>query len=112
MVEIRSYHYEPGKFEAYKVWALDEAVPYLKENLDIVGFWIDNGISPELSGSSPAPQPIGSANITWIIRWPDMEARNIGHEKIFQGADWANIWERHPDANGYLQMEARFADEI
>ncbi|MFT5562604.1 MAG: hypothetical protein ACI9Z9_002488, partial [Litorivivens sp.] len=26
-VEIRSYHYDPTQFYAYKKWALDEAVP-------------------------------------------------------------------------------------
>tara|TARA_A100001037_G_C15138001_1_gene632121 strand:- start:1532 stop:1870 length:339 start_codon:yes stop_codon:yes gene_type:complete len=112
MVEIRSYHYNPEKFEAYKNWAINEAVPYLKANLDIVGFWIDNGDSPEISGSQPADQPIGSANITWIIRWDDMESRNSGHKKIFEGSGWGEIWSRHPDAKGYLQMEARFADEV
>ena len=45
MFEIRCYHYLPEKFEAYKKWAIDEAVPFLKENLDVVGFWIDNGLS-------------------------------------------------------------------
>ena len=28
--EIRQYHYDPGKFDAYKVWALKEAIPFLK----------------------------------------------------------------------------------
>ena len=49
MVEIRSYHYDPAKFEAYKVWAVEEAVPFLKANLDIIGFWMDNGTPPEVS---------------------------------------------------------------
>ena len=34
MFEIRCYHYLPEKFEAYKKWAVDEAVPFLKENLN------------------------------------------------------------------------------
>jgi hypothetical protein len=112
MDEIRSYHYDPDRFEAYKQWALDEAVPYLKANLNIVGFWIDSGIPAQVSGKSPSAMELGSANITWIIRWADKAARDEGHRTLFGGAGWKDIWSRHPDVDGYLQMEARFADEI
>ena len=110
MVEIRSYHYDPAKFAAYKKWAVEEAVPFLKANLNIIGFWMDNGTAPEVSGSSPMEMPLGSANITLIIGWDNMEDRNEGHKRVFQGDGWQAIWARHPDANGYLQMEARFAE--
>lgn len=112
MVEIRSYHYDPAKFEAYKVWAVEEAVPFLKANLDIIGFWMDNGTPPEVSGASPMDLPLGSANITWIIGWDSIQARAEGHQRVFQSEGWQDIWSRHPDANGYLQMEARFADPV
>lgn len=112
MFEIRSYHYDPNQFEAYKQWAIDDAVPYLKANLDIVGFWIDNGEAPELSGADPAEHKHGSANITWIIRWDSKAARDEGHKTLFQGDGWQAVWAKHPDANGYLQMEAKFADEL
>ena len=112
MYEIRNYHYEPSKFEAYRQWAVDEAVSFLKANLDIVGFWVDNGDAPEVSGSDPAPGKHGAANITWIIRWDSKEARDEGHKLVFGGDGWKAIWARHPDANGYLQMEAKFADEM
>ena len=48
MFEIRNYHYEPTKFDKYQKWATKEAVPYLREHLDLVGFWMDNG---EATGS-------------------------------------------------------------
>ena len=112
MVEIRSYHYDPAKFAAYKTWAIEEAVPFLKANLNIVGFWLDNGTPPEIGGSNPADMPLGSANITWIIAWDSMEDRAEGHKRVFQGEGWQDIWSRHPDANGYLQMEARFAESV
>ena len=112
MDEIRSYHYDPEKFEAYKKWALEEAVPFLKDNLNIVGFWLDNGKAPELSGATPMDMPLGSANVTWVIRWESEEDRAEGHARIFGGPAWQDIWSRHPDANGYLQMEARFADPV
>ena len=112
MFEIRNYHYDPTKFDAYKTWAIKEAVPYLKEKLDLVGFWVDNGETPELKGSAPVTHKHGAANITWIIRWDSMEARNQGHATVFQGKGWKDIWANHPDTNGYLQMEAKFADEV
>jgi hypothetical protein len=112
MYEIRSYHYVPEKFEVYRKWAVDDAVPFLKANLDIVGFWISNGDEPELTGSDPQPIKHGVANVTWIIRWDDREAREEGFKNVLGGEGWAKVWAKHPDADGYLQMEARFADEL
>lgn len=112
MYEIRCYHYDPTKFEAYKEWGVELAVPYLKAHLDLVGFWIDNGIEPELMGSDPQPNKHGSANITWIIRWDSKEARDEGHKNLFGSEGWKDLWAKHPDAGGYLQMEARFADQL
>ena len=106
--EIRNYHYDPAKFEAYKKWAIDEAVPFLKANLDIVGFWMDSGEPPELSGPRKMELPLGSANITWIIRWNNMQERAEGHARVFQSKGWLDVWSHHPDQNGYLQMEAKF----
>ena len=111
MFEIRNYHYDPTKFDLYKKWAVDEAVPYLKANLDIVGFWMDNGDPPEVSGSAAMDLKLGSANVTWIIRWESMDARNEGFKQVFAGDDWQAVMDKHPDADGYLQMEAKFADE-
>ena len=112
MIEIRSYHYDPDKFEAYKKWAVEEAVPFLKANLDLVGFWLDNGTPAEVSGSRPMDMELGSANITWAIRWDSTEARQKGFDEVLGGDGWQAIWARHPDANGYLQMEARFTEEV
>ena len=36
--EFRNYHYEPSKFDAYRRWATNHALPYLREKLDVVGF--------------------------------------------------------------------------
>ena len=112
MDEIRSYHYDPKKFDAYKKWALEEAVPFLKANLNIVGFWLDSGIPAEVSGRTPMDMPLGSANVTWVIRWDSKEARDRGHKEVFGGKGWQEIWSHHPDADGYLQMEARFAEPV
>ena len=111
MFEIRNYHYDPSQFDAYKTWIVEEALPFLKANMDVVGFWMGNVEPPIVSGSSPMDLPHGSANVTWIIRWDSMEARNRFHKEVFNGEDWRKIWANHPDSNGYLQMEARFSEE-
>jgi len=106
--EIRDYHYRPDLFDAYRKWA-EDAVVVLRRRLDVVGFWIDEGHdAPEITGSRPIQSPIGSANVTWIIRWESKAARDLAMKDAFGGADWQQVWARHPDPNGYLQMSARF----
>ena len=111
MFEIRQYHYDLTKFDLYKNWANKEAVPHLKTKLDLVGFRMDNGKKPDLKGSDPIQHKHGAANITWIIRWDSMNARNQGHATIFKSKEWRDIWANHPDANGYLQMAVKFAEQ-
>lgn len=111
-VEIRNYHYDPSKFEAYRQWALHDAVPFLKANFDVVDFWLDNGEAPELTGKDPMSLKHGSANVTWIIRWESMNQRIESHKAVFQSDGWREIWAKHPDPNGYLQLEARFAESV
>ncbi|MDO3387613.1 hypothetical protein QWI17_17350 [Gilvimarinus sp. SDUM040013] len=107
--EIRNYHYDPAQFDAYKVWLLEEAAPFLRENLNVVGFWVGNAQAPEINGASPMELSLGSANVTWIIRWGSMQERAKTNEQLFAGEQWQKIWAKHPDPNGYLQVESRFA---
>ena len=49
--EIRDYHYRPDIIDKYKTWA-EAAVVVLRDKLDVVGFWIDEGQHvPEITGS-------------------------------------------------------------
>ncbi len=109
--EIRDYHYRPDIFEAYKAWA-EKAVPVLRAKMDVLGFWIDNGTPPEITGTSPVDSPIGSANVTWIIRWDSQAAREKGFQAAITSEEWQAVWAEHPDPNGYLQMSARFMDAM
>ena len=74
LFEIRQYHFNPDLFEAYKQWAKTEAVPHLAKELDVLGFWVNTSDAPELKGE-PQDQ-LGSANVTWIVRWQDLAHRN------------------------------------
>jgi hypothetical protein len=38
--------------------------------MDVVGFWIITADPPEILGA------LGTANVTWIIRWRDIAHRN------------------------------------
>jgi hypothetical protein len=112
MYEIRDYHYRPDLIEGYKKWA-EAAVVVLRDKLDVVGFWIDEGdIEPEISGSNTIDSPIGSANVTWIIRWASKEARDATMQTAFSGEAWDAVMAKHPDPNGYLQISSRFMEEI
>ena len=111
MYEIRNYQYDPSQFDAYKKWVVDEALPFIKANTDLVGFWMDNVEPPEISGSDHMNLNLGSANVTWVIRWDSMEARNRFQVEVFDAEDWQKIWANHPDPNGYIHMEVRFANE-
>ena len=83
IIEIRDYHYRRDIFAAYRKWAEEEAVPVLRRHMDVQGFWVDGGIELEISGTNPIDSPIGSANITWIIRWESKEARDAGFAELF-----------------------------
>lgn len=108
IVEIRDYTIEAEWFERYKVWAIEEAAPWLKANLDVIDFWMDDGIDAEVSGSSPSVSANGQANVCWIIRWPSLDARKEQFGEIMSHPDWQKIWANHPNENSYLQMNARF----
>ena len=59
IVEIRDYTIEEKWFAKYKEWANEFAAPWLKNNLDVIDFWMDSGIPSEVTGSSPQVSPNG-----------------------------------------------------
>ena len=107
IVEIRDYHYDAERFDAYRVWAA-EAVPVLQRLLDLLGFWLDAGVPARIMGSDPMELPHGSANVTWMIRWNDMEERERVWEEMWDDTGWQEVWDRHPRFDGYLHMSVRF----
>jgi hypothetical protein len=109
--EIRNYHFRPDLIDAYKAWAKNEAIPHLASQLDVLGFWINSKDAPELNG---APQdPLGTANVTWIIRWRDLAQRNEVLPRILSSPAWQDIFSRVPEGSAsYLRIEAKFADAL
>jgi hypothetical protein len=110
--EVRDYHFRPDRIGAYRQWAT-EATKVLRDKLDVVGFWIDEGaIEPEIKGTDPMTSPLGSANVTWIIRWDSKAERDERWAVAFGSDEWNAVWATHPDPTGYRQISARFMDAV
>ena len=109
--EIRNYHFEPSRFAAYKEWGEREAIPYLARELDLVGFWVNTEDAPEVRGLPH--DEIGTANVTWIIRWRDLDQRNEVLPRVFATSEWQDIFSRVPGGlASYLRIEAKFAEAV
>lgn len=112
LYEIRNYHFDPERFDAYKRWAAEEALPFLKRELDLVGFWVNNEEPADVIGEPM--DAMGSANITWIIRWSDKATRDATMERVFGGdEEWAGIFARVPGGfASYKRMESKFTEAL
>ena len=108
IVEIRDYTIDPARFAEYKKWAEEYAAPWLKVILDVIEFWMDEGLDAEVGGSDPQVSANGQPNVTWIIQWPDKETRDAEFRKRLSHQEWAEIRSHHPCPDAYLQTNARF----
>jgi hypothetical protein len=112
LFEIRNYYVKPDLLEAYKAWGRSEAIPYLSQQLDVVGFWfITKDAPPEIHGE---PQDeLGPATVTWIIRWNDVAHRNDLMRRLLSSAAWTDIVSRRPGGSAtYLRTESRYAESL
>ena len=112
IVEIRDYTIKADWIDDYKDWADNIAAPWLKNNLDVIDFWVDTGIEPEVGGSSPVVSPNGQPNVCWIIRWSSKEDRDLGFAALKMNEEWQEIWSKHPNENSYLHKNVRFMKAI
>lgn len=113
LFEIRCYYFEPTRFEEYKIWLEKQAWSYFASKMDIVGFWLDNGMAPEYGGSLPQDKDIRPANITWIIRWQNREQRDKVWKEVWSDSECQAIFSTVPGGTeSYLRTEARFATEF
>ena len=108
--EIRNYHFDPALFEDYKVWAKTKALAYLDRELDLIGFWATSE-GTEIIGADM--DELGSANITWIIRWPDKATRDAQFGTIMDTDEWKEIFATVPGGMAsYKRMEAKFTESL
>ena len=66
------------------------------------------GLEAEIAGSDADPSRHGLANVCWIIRWPDRDARDEGYRAFVRDPGWQEIWSRHPNPDAYLEINVRF----
>ena len=105
--EVRDYHYRSERIDAYRDWAA-LATGILGDRMDLVGFWVDVGIPGEVMGSDPMDLAHGPANVTWIIRWENMEQRETVWDALWEDREWSEVWAVHPGFDDYLHMSVRF----
>ncbi len=107
--EIRNYYVEPAVLNDYEKWVKEHALPYIRRRLPIAGFWVSTDIPAQVTGA-PLDE-LGSANITWVIHWDDLETRNRVMGEVFGpgASEWSDITTHHPGRQHYRRIEAKFA---
>ena len=109
--EIRNYHFDPARFEEYAEVAQGDYIRYLREHLDIVGFWIESGVPAEVRGAEQ--DELGPANVTWVIRWASKEERDEKLPAVLGTPEWREIFADVPGGGGsYLRIESRFMSSL
>ena len=109
--EIRNYHFDESALAEYRAWARDKALDYLRTKLDIVGFWIVGDEPAEVQGA-PLDE-LGTATVTWIIRWPDIDTRHEVMPAVLGSEEWKAIWaDGHPGRRYYNRTEVKFAEAL
>ncbi len=111
LYEVRSYHFRPDLLEAYKAWAKAEAIPYLGSRIEVLGFWVNTTDAPEINGEPM--DKLGPANVTWIIKWRDLEHRNNDLPAALSSPEWVDLFSRVPGGMAsYLRTEAKFTEAL
>ena len=55
---------------------------------------------------------LGSATVTWIIRWDDIETRHSVMSRVFANDEWRGIMGKNPGLENYHRTEAKFAEQL
>ena len=110
LYEIRNYHYAPARLAEYRAWAIGKALPFIRSHLDVAGFYLNVDETPQIAGR---PQDeLGTATVTWIIRWPDIATRHRVMAEVFGSEAWREIMAANPGQENYLRTEAKFAEAL
>jgi len=111
MYEIRNYYFEPSLLGDYRIWVQEKALPYIQSSVDVVGFWLSNIDEPtEIIGRDM--DNLGSATVTWIIRWSDIATRHARMKEVFGSDEWKAIMRSNPGLKYYYRSEVKFAEDL
>ena len=112
LYEIRDQTIDPEWFDRYVYCAENHFIPYAKERIDIVNFWVDKGIDAEVTGTNPIVSKNGQPNITWVSRYKNKRERDAFFESLETDDEWEKVWSKHPKPDAYIHENARFFKSI
>ena len=95
--ELRRYYFEKDHLDEYKEWA-KVGVPIIKNNFDLVGYWMDDGETSEGShGSDVMTSEYTYPSVVWVLRWESKQQRDERWHQFFEGsAEWKEAWDKLP----------------
>ena len=107
LYEIRNYHLKQESLSDYECWAKTHALPLLEDQLDVIGFWMLGMPIAECQGD--IIDELGPADVTWIIRWQNIEQRNKILPALLKSTEWQSIFGYLPGGRSiYRRLESRF----
>ena len=110
--EIRDYTIEKRWFRKYVYWAENYFIPYAKDRIDLIDFWVYSDLDAEVSGKNPFKSPNVQPNITWVAKFENMVERNNFYENLDNNPEWDEIWNKHPNPDAYIHKNSRFFESI
>ena len=105
--EIRDYTIEEQWFEKYVFWAKNYFMPYAKEKIDIIDFWVYVGLDAEVEGQNPIVSPNGQPNITWVAKYENKLERDKFFESLETDPEWDKVWSKV-----YIQENLHFLSQL
>ena len=107
LYEIRDYHIAPEQLDNYKTWITNHGLPHIRQHMHVVGFWLQGEVEGEVSGVPM--DDMGSANVSWVIRWDSRAQRDETMAAVFGTPAWQDIFSRFPGgSDAYQRVEIRF----
>ncbi len=107
LYEIRNYHIEPAQLENYKTWISTHGLPHIRQHMNVVGFWVKGDDDEEISGA-PMDE-MGSANVTWVIKWASKKKRDEVMGSVFGTSQWQDIFAQFPGGrDAYKRVEIKY----
>ena len=83
-----------------------------KKRINVIDFWVYNGIGAEIEGKNPIVSPNGQPNIATFAEYENKEERDKFFESIENDPEWKNVWVKHPNPDTFFHKNARFFKSI
>ena len=94
------------------VYEIRDFMPYGKERIEIVDFWVSRGDEAIVEGTNPIVSPNGQPNVTWVAKYDSREDRDTFFANLDVDPEWEEVWSKHPNPDAYIHSNARFFSSI